>query len=821
MAVGVEIATAYVSIVPSFRGIKGNLTRGLQAAMGVSGDSLEAPLVSSVKKAAAKAAAAASTELESGMRVGTAKAAKGVTTTFEKLGKDISALDLGKNAGFGRLTQDVSNFEYVSSRVVTSLSSRFSGFGTSVSNAFKSFSSSSAQTETWGQKLFSAIGKADDAVVRFGANIGTKLNNSLGGFFSNAGSRMLDLAGASDKTAASFKNMGSGLVSGLATGAIGMAALGTTAVVAGTAILGVGLAVAGINRLNTLQQANIAFQTMTGSAEKAKAIMADLTTFAKTTPFPLDDIAAAGKTLFAMGQSAEKLVPTLKAAGDAAAAMGTGSQGMKDISFIMGQIITKGKLEGDELIQLAERGVNASAILGNMLKVNARDVGDKVKDMGLSGKEAVDLLVKGIEEGTNGINGQTAKMGGMLEQFKNTWEGKWSDMKAAFGRLGATIFAPLFTGGQDAMGKVSKLLDQIGKDWPENMRKLGKALSDAGIPDALRKVGDAFEKIGKAMEPALRGFKDLSPAVLAGIGVALRSLVSNLEGLAQFMKDNPEVVRALGIGLVVVAGALAVIAIVAGIAMGAMLLFLVTVVALIGGIVLGVAWLGQWLIENVPGFFEAVWEAIKTAAAAFWEFIKELFRMAGVDIDTIVKTIKDLFTGNWSALKDDIFKLTDELTGGLLSKITDFSFSWGGLWDGIKDLAGGAIRGLADIVMGPIMSIVGAFWMAVDAANALINAIAGVNNSHVNTAISFPAVPKFATGGVVTGPTLGLIGEAGPEAVMPLDKLQNFVNMNSGGVQGGGVYVIDPTGADKALVEFLRRAVRTEGRGNVQKAFGY
>ena len=38
------------------------------------------------------------------------------------------------------------------------------------------------------------------------------------------------------------------------------------------------------------------------------------------------------------------------------------------------------------------------------------------------------------------------------------------------------------------------------------------------------------------------------------------------------------------------------------------------------------------------------------------------------------------------------------------------------------------------------------------------------------------AIPKFAAGGVVTGPTVGLIGEAGPEAVIPLNKLEGMLN---------------------------------------------
>jgi len=45
-------------------------------------------------------------------------------------------------------------------------------------------------------------------------------------------------------------------------------------------------------------------------------------------------------------------------------------------------------------------------------------------------------------------------------------------------------------------------------------------------------------------------------------------------------------------------------------------------------------------------------------------------------------------------------------------------------------------------------------------------------------------MPRFATGGIVTGPTVGLIGEAGPEAVIPLDRLgemQGGVNITVNG----------------------------------------
>jgi len=50
---------------------------------------------------------------------------------------------------------------------------------------------------------------------------------------------------------------------------------------------------------------------------------------------------------------------------------------------------------------------------------------------------------------------------------------------------------------------------------------------------------------------------------------------------------------------------------------------------------------------------------------------------------------------------------------------------------------------------------------------------------------------KFATGGIITGPTVGLIGEAGPEVVFPLNQLNRFVK----NTQGNGVQNINVTGA--------------------------
>jgi SLT domain-containing protein len=60
----------------------------------------------------------------------------------------------------------------------------------------------------------------------------------------------------------------------------------------------------------------------------------------------------------------------------------------------------------------------------------------------------------------------------------------------------------------------------------------------------------------------------------------------------------------------------------------------------------------------------------------------------------------------------------------------------------------------------------------------------------------------MATGGIVTSPTFALIGEAGPEAVIPLSKM---------GGMGGGVTINVNGGDPNAVVTALRNYMRQNG----------
>lgn len=72
---------------------------------------------------------------------------------------------------------------------------------------------------------------------------------------------------------------------------------------------------------------------------------------------------------------------------------------------------------------------------------------------------------------------------------------------------------------------------------------------------------------------------------------------------------------------------------------------------------------------------------------------------------------------------------------------------------------------------------------ATEAAAKTLSAHAGIPFAGVALGVAavgaiiaaIQSVPKFAEGGIVNRATLGIFGEAGPEAVMPLDKLEEYV----------------------------------------------
>ena len=70
------------------------------------------------------------------------------------------------------------------------------------------------------------------------------------------------------------------------------------------------------------------------------------------------------------------------------------------------------------------------------------------------------------------------------------------------------------------------------------------------------------------------------------------------------------------------------------------------------------------------------------------------------------------------------------------------------------------------------------------------------------------SIPFMAQGGVVTSPTLAVIGEAGPEAVIPLDRMGGMGGMNIT-VNAGLVSTPDQIGQE--IIQAIQKAQRRSG----------
>ena len=87
-------------------------------------------------------------------------------------------------------------------------------------------------------------------------------------------------------------------------------------------------------------------------------------------------------------------------------------------------------------------------------------------------------------------------------------------------------------------------------------------------------------------------------------------------------------------------------------------------------------------------------------------------------------------------------------------------------WDGIKIIF--------DETIGAIINKIEDFISAIDRAAAkfrsFLSTTGGGSLNPFSASFKLPGIPAFAQGGIVTGPTLAMVGEAGPEAIVPLNK---------------------------------------------------
>ena len=231
------------------------------------------------------------------------------------------------------------------------------------------------------------------------------------------------------------------------------------------------LAKTGIEAAMTMEGLNAEFKVMTGSAERAAAVIKEISDFAAKTPFDKLGLSRAAKTLMSFGLQSEKVVPTLKMLGDIA---GADQNKLNGLALVFGQIQSTGRLMGQDLLQLINQGFNPLTEISKQTGMSVADLKNAME----KGAISADMVTLAFKSATSA----GGLFYGNLEAQSQTLQGRISTLKDNFVtalQKMAEAFLPLLKSGVDFL---------IAFDWTpivEKVQAFGNALSSIPFDELL------------------------------------------------------------------------------------------------------------------------------------------------------------------------------------------------------------------------------------------------------------------------------------------------------------------------------------------------
>ena len=656
-----------------------------------------------------------------------------------------------------------------------------------------------------------------------------------------------------------------------------------------------------VKEASTLQSVRASFESLTGSAEGARKVMAQLNKFSLETAFSADDINAAARTLLGAGVSVDKLGSRMKWLGDIAGATGAN---LGQLVLPVSQALAKGKLDTQDFYQILNSGAGkVREVLQNEL--NKRGLGDIMTAMS-KGKVSAEILETALKtaasEGGFAFNGAAKQA--------QTFDGRMSNLQETISNVGLELIGVnKATGEIDPNGIFAQMSEKVEKatKWLEENKEKIKDVAQiiinniqpaiitltalwasfkaivitSQVVDAITKVSDAVGKMGDGVKKAVTWYQDLNKAQIASsisakahaVAVGLQTAATNIATVAQTafnvaMAANPIGLIVLAIAAVVagliwfftqteigkqifgefvkfvsgvfgniisvistVANAIIVpfqnfLAIVSPIfntlwqIVSSIFILIVAVVATaIESIVQPFIWIFQnWqtIWNNICGFVSTIWNAIVGVVTAYINIMNSIISAIVNAImsvispivswinDNIIQPIANFFSGLWNGVVQGvsgfiqgvmnvISPIANWINNTIIQPIARF---FAGLWNGIVQGVTGLVTGIKNvfssiigIIKAPINAIIGGVNAVIRGLNSIKvpDWVPGLGGAHPN----FPTIPMLAKGGVVDNATMAIIGEAGKEAVMPLENNTGWITnlagqlAERGGVGGG------------------------------------
>ena len=191
----------------------------------------------------------------------------------------------------------------------------------------------------------------------------------------------------------------------------------------------------------------------------------------------------------------------------------------------------------------------------------------------------------------------------------------------------------------------------------------------------------------------------------------------------------------------------------------------------------------NYVLPIFKGFFNYWVSIFKTAFTVVAAIIKGLLNNATAVVNGLIGVfsgiltyLQGVFTGNWKQAWEGIKRIFTSIV------------------DSIKSIFGGAIDWISSKISG-----------LVNLVTSIPDKIQGIKNSIGNISLK---VPGFATGGIVTSPTLAMVGEgSSAEAILPLDKLPRLMAEAMRGAGSGANITIYTQELDSQKLEQIVRYV--------------
>ena len=266
--------------------------------------------------------------------------------------------------------------------------------------------------------------------------------------------------------------------------------------------------------------------TITGTSQEAQKAFEWITEFTATTPYQLEQVTNAYIMLRNAG--IDPTTGSLKAIGDAVAALGGGQEKFNRVLIAFAQIAAKGRVQAEELLQLMEAGIPVQKILQEELGLTNEQIAE-IGKLGIDAQVVLEALFHGMQRRYGGAMAELMqRFTGIISNLRDQWDLWLRDIMNAGPWQTLTALLKMALDHINRLkeeGKLDEWAEKIGKRVEDTFWNM--AIGTAAAIDALKKPILAVWGI---VEDMWEGFKKL-PSWIREIGI-VAAIVGGKKGAA-------------------------------------------------------------------------------------------------------------------------------------------------------------------------------------------------------------------------------------------------------------------------------------------------